>query len=250
MNLVPSNNLGELLEQLGTLNDRHEQLRALVEALEVRKRNWSRRFGFILFLLSQKKKLNRDEFEAFRNQQNDLLSRLAALERDIDDIRLHRNNVRTKFLFPRETFFVSRTSVISCCFTTSNDDDDVQDFSLVFKFLLSIAFGMRCRGREGEKEENQSRFFFYPHASQISLERSNKQTLNDWNSVDGGSSVDRIVFLQHNTNQIVQRIMLVFTRQSVHLRMTFSPCVRVSTARRKKWMRSIGDKNQKMRIVD
>lgn len=33
---VPSNNLAELLEQLGTLNNRHEQLRALVEALEVK----------------------------------------------------------------------------------------------------------------------------------------------------------------------------------------------------------------------
>ena len=32
---VPSDNLGDLLEQLGTLNNRHEQLRALVEALEV-----------------------------------------------------------------------------------------------------------------------------------------------------------------------------------------------------------------------
>lgn len=34
---IPSNNLSGLLEQLGTLNNRHEQLRALVEALEVRK---------------------------------------------------------------------------------------------------------------------------------------------------------------------------------------------------------------------
>ena len=32
---IPSDNLADILEQLGTLNDRHEQLRALVEALEV-----------------------------------------------------------------------------------------------------------------------------------------------------------------------------------------------------------------------
>jgi hypothetical protein len=32
----PSSNLAELLAQLGTLNNRHEQLRALVEALEVK----------------------------------------------------------------------------------------------------------------------------------------------------------------------------------------------------------------------
>jgi hypothetical protein len=35
MNTVPSNGLAELLEQLGTLHTRHEQLRALVEALDV-----------------------------------------------------------------------------------------------------------------------------------------------------------------------------------------------------------------------
>jgi hypothetical protein len=95
---VPSNNLAELLEQLGTLNDRHEQLRALVEALEVTMES-NKNVQFRSFIVLQKKKLNRDEFEAFRNQQTDLLSRLAALERDIDDIRLQRNNVRAKLLF-------------------------------------------------------------------------------------------------------------------------------------------------------
>ncbi|CAF0931475.1 unnamed protein product [Rotaria sp. Silwood1] len=64
---VPSDNLAELLEQLGTLNHRHEQLKALVEALE-------------------RKKLNRDEFDTFKNQFNNLFDRLAALERDFDDI--------------------------------------------------------------------------------------------------------------------------------------------------------------------
>ncbi|CAF2396532.1 unnamed protein product [Rotaria sp. Silwood2] len=64
---APSDNLAELLEQLGTLNNRHEQLKALVEALE-------------------RKKLNRDEFDAFKNQFNNLFDRLAALERDFDDI--------------------------------------------------------------------------------------------------------------------------------------------------------------------
>ena len=41
----PSSNLAELLEQLGTLNDRHEQLRALVEALEVREISLRERFN-------------------------------------------------------------------------------------------------------------------------------------------------------------------------------------------------------------
>ncbi|CAF0775858.1 unnamed protein product [Rotaria sordida] len=64
---LPSDSLVELLEQLGTLNNRHEQLKALVEALE-------------------RKKLNRDEFDAFKNQFNNLFDRLAVLERDFDDI--------------------------------------------------------------------------------------------------------------------------------------------------------------------
>ncbi|CAF0805235.1 unnamed protein product [Adineta steineri] len=64
---LPSENLVKLLEHLGTLNDRHEQLRALVEALE-------------------NKKLNRDEFDAFKNQHEDLLDRLIALERGLQDI--------------------------------------------------------------------------------------------------------------------------------------------------------------------
>jgi hypothetical protein len=41
----------------------------------------------------QKNKLNRNEFEAFQNQQNDLLNRFVALERDINNIRLHRPDV-------------------------------------------------------------------------------------------------------------------------------------------------------------
>ncbi|CAF0962707.1 unnamed protein product [Adineta ricciae] len=64
---APSDKLLKLLALLGTLNDRHEQLRALVEEL-------------------QNKKLDRDEFEAFKNQHKDLLDRLAALERDLQDI--------------------------------------------------------------------------------------------------------------------------------------------------------------------
>jgi hypothetical protein len=35
INSVPSSSLVGLLQELGTLNNRHEQLRALVEALEV-----------------------------------------------------------------------------------------------------------------------------------------------------------------------------------------------------------------------
>ncbi|CAF1188761.1 unnamed protein product [Adineta steineri] len=58
-------NLDDILKQLGTLNDRHEQLRTSVDELE-------------------KKKLNREEFDAFKNQQNDLFDRLAALEKDIN----------------------------------------------------------------------------------------------------------------------------------------------------------------------
>ena len=56
---IPSNNLSGLLEQLGTLNNRHEQLRALVEALQVRKQLSlhfsllfvSRYFNIVFFLL-------------------------------------------------------------------------------------------------------------------------------------------------------------------------------------------------------
>ncbi|CAF1194823.1 unnamed protein product [Adineta steineri] len=58
-------NLDDILKQLGTLNDRHEQLRTSVDELE-------------------KRKLNREEFDAFKNQQNDLFDRLAALEKDIN----------------------------------------------------------------------------------------------------------------------------------------------------------------------
>ncbi|CAF5196891.1 unnamed protein product, partial [Rotaria magnacalcarata] len=67
-NTVPSDRLAEILETLGTLNHRHEQLRALVEALELNK-------------------LDRDEFEAFRNQYYDLLDRLASLERTVDHLQ-------------------------------------------------------------------------------------------------------------------------------------------------------------------
>ncbi|CAF3569121.1 unnamed protein product [Rotaria sordida] len=70
---IPSNSLAEILEKLGTLNNRHEQLRALVETLE-------------------QKKLNREEFEAFKNQLNNLFDRLAALERNIDDLQSQRTN--------------------------------------------------------------------------------------------------------------------------------------------------------------
>ncbi|CAF3084645.1 unnamed protein product [Rotaria socialis] len=67
-NTVPSDRLAEILETLGTLNHRHEQLRALVEALELNK-------------------LDRDEFEAFKNQYYDLLDRLASLERTVDHLQ-------------------------------------------------------------------------------------------------------------------------------------------------------------------
>ncbi|CAF0787256.1 unnamed protein product [Rotaria sordida] len=70
---IPSNSLAEILEKLGTLNNRHEQLRALVETLE-------------------QKKLNREEFEGFKNQLNNLFDRLAALERNIDDLQSQRTN--------------------------------------------------------------------------------------------------------------------------------------------------------------
>ncbi|CAF3405905.1 unnamed protein product [Rotaria sp. Silwood1] len=70
---IPSDSLAEILEKLGTLNNRHEQLRALVEALE-------------------QKKLNREEFEAFKNQLNNLFDRLAAIERTIDDLQSQRTN--------------------------------------------------------------------------------------------------------------------------------------------------------------
>jgi hypothetical protein len=41
----------------------------------------------------QKKKLNRDEFDAFKNQENDLFDRLAALERDYHDNQSKRRTV-------------------------------------------------------------------------------------------------------------------------------------------------------------
>ena len=41
----------------------------------------------------QKKKLNREEFDAFRKQQNDLFDRIAALERSIDALRSSRTTV-------------------------------------------------------------------------------------------------------------------------------------------------------------
>ncbi|CAF2052883.1 unnamed protein product [Rotaria magnacalcarata] len=69
----PSDGLSDLLQQLGTLNSRHEQLKALVEALE-------------------RKKLNRDEFDAFKNQHDDLFDRLAAVERDFNDGLSKRQN--------------------------------------------------------------------------------------------------------------------------------------------------------------
>ncbi|CAF5181160.1 unnamed protein product, partial [Rotaria magnacalcarata] len=75
----PSDGLSDLLQQLGTLNSRHEQLKALVEALE-------------------RKKLNRDEFDAFKNQHDDLFDRLAALERDFNDGLSKRQNVSKSYL--------------------------------------------------------------------------------------------------------------------------------------------------------
>lgn len=100
---IPSNNLSGLLEQLGTLNNRHEQLRALVEALEVRKQLSLHFFFFsscvaistsyFFFFFFQRQKLNRDEFDGLKNQQNDLLDRLAALERDFNDLQSKRRHV-------------------------------------------------------------------------------------------------------------------------------------------------------------
>lgn len=43
---LPSDNLAAILEQLGTLNNRHEQLRALVDALDVCEKE---RNEFVLF---------------------------------------------------------------------------------------------------------------------------------------------------------------------------------------------------------
>ncbi len=42
---------------------------------------------FAWYFVFQKKKLNREEFEAFKKQQHDLFDRLAALERSINDLR-------------------------------------------------------------------------------------------------------------------------------------------------------------------
>lgn len=47
---IPSDNLVDLLEQLGTLNNRHEQLKALVEALEVQNKFFFFFIKSILFL--------------------------------------------------------------------------------------------------------------------------------------------------------------------------------------------------------
>jgi len=38
--------------------------------------------------------LNRDEFDAFKTEQNDLFDRLAALERDLEQIQTHLKSVR------------------------------------------------------------------------------------------------------------------------------------------------------------
>lgn len=52
---VPSANLADLLEQLGTLNDRHEHLRALVEALEVKKMKHEKTDSNFLFFSFRKR---------------------------------------------------------------------------------------------------------------------------------------------------------------------------------------------------
>ena len=51
---VPSDRLAEILEQLGTLNNRHEQLRALVEALEVKFISVNIKYLIRLFSLERK----------------------------------------------------------------------------------------------------------------------------------------------------------------------------------------------------
>lgn len=44
----------------------------------------------------QQNKLNREEFEAFKNQYNDLFNRLAALERSIKDLQSQGKSVRNE----------------------------------------------------------------------------------------------------------------------------------------------------------
>ncbi|UJR21321.1 hypothetical protein I4U23_024412 [Adineta vaga] len=61
----------DISTQLQTLNDRYEQLKALVDALE-------------------KKKLNREEFDAYKNQYNDFFDRLTTLEKDFDGIQTYK----------------------------------------------------------------------------------------------------------------------------------------------------------------
>ncbi|CAF1224785.1 unnamed protein product, partial [Didymodactylos carnosus] len=69
--ISPSKSLADLLEQLGTLNERHEQLRAIVESLE-------------------NKKLERDEFEKFKANR-DLADKIASLEKALHDLQQQRN---------------------------------------------------------------------------------------------------------------------------------------------------------------
>ncbi|CAF4757450.1 unnamed protein product, partial [Rotaria magnacalcarata] len=45
-----------------------------------------------------RKKLNRDEFDAFKNQHDDLFDRLAAVERDFNDGLSKRQNVSKSYL--------------------------------------------------------------------------------------------------------------------------------------------------------
>ncbi len=57
----------------------------------------------------QRKKLNREEFEAFKNQQNDLFDRLAALERSINDLRSQPTVVSDE----KKNIYIR--VVVSCC---------------------------------------------------------------------------------------------------------------------------------------
>jgi len=50
----PSESLSEILEQLGTLNDRHEQLKSLVETLDVSRKKISSSYDVFFFFISRK----------------------------------------------------------------------------------------------------------------------------------------------------------------------------------------------------
>lgn len=56
-------------------------------------------------ILLQRNKLNRSEFDAFKNQHNDLFDRLAALERHLEDMRSRQKTVRSDRRF---RFFADR----------------------------------------------------------------------------------------------------------------------------------------------